>query len=123
MGSCRKNRLVCRMIISAYMYNYLGTYTSYHSPPLHELIPRRRYKNSFQQNEDYSRATTNTHRPSDQPTVYNTLADPGVATGARPPTGSNSFIFACVFTKKHPRRRLAPPPPPPQREILDPPLQ
>ena len=43
------------------------------------------------------------------------LADPG---GRAPPTGSNSFVFAYVFAKKHPRRRLAPP----QREILDPPL-
>ena len=27
-----------------------------------------------------------------------------------PPTGSNSLIFAYIFTEKHPRRRSAPPP-------------
>ena len=37
------------------------------------------------------------------------LADPGGATGIHPPTGSNSFIFAYVFTEKHPRRRSVPP--------------
>ena len=38
--------------------------------------------------------------------------------------GSNSFIFASVFTEKHVHRRLAPPhgSAPPQWEILDPPL-
>ena len=54
------------------------------------------------------------------------LADPGGAAGAHPLPGSNSFIFAHVFTEKHPRWRSVPPPPtarrPPQREILDPPL-
>ena len=55
------------------------------------------------------------------------LADPGGAVSTCLPTGSNSFVFAHVFTKKHPRQRSAPPngspsPPPPQREILDPPL-
>ena len=28
------------------------------------------------------------------------LADPGGAASARPPTGSNSFIFAYLFTEK-----------------------
>ena len=53
------------------------------------------------------------------------LADLGGAAGARPPTGSNSFIFTYIFAKKYPHRRLAPPNSlvPPQREILDPPLQ
>ena len=59
----------------------------------------------------------------------NALADPkGGAAGAPPPLrmGSNSIIFAYVFTEKHPHRRLVPPPQrlgAPQREILDPPLQ
>ena len=43
-----------------------------------------------------------------------------------PPTGSISFIFTYVFTKKCTHWRLVPPngsaPPPPQWEILDPPL-
>ena len=53
------------------------------------------------------------------------LADPGGTAGVWPPTGSNSFLFACVFAKKHPGQRLASPQQlstPPQWEILDPPL-
>ena len=38
------------------------------------------------------------------------LADPGGAVGTpSPPTGSNSFVFAYGFAKKHPRRRSVPP--------------
>ena len=38
------------------------------------------------------------------------LVDPGgVLPAHAPPTGSNSFVFAYVFTEKHPRQRLAPP--------------
>ena len=63
-------------------------------------------------------------------TKQSTLADPGGAPRRAPPTGSISFIFAYIFTKKCMCQRLAPPnglappppPPPPQREILDPPL-
>ena len=48
------------------------------------------------------------------------VADPGGATGVRPPTGSISFIFAYVFAEKCMCRRLAPPPPtgrrPPNRK-------
>ena len=55
-----------------------------------------------------------------------TLADPGAPLACAPPTGSNSFIFAYVFTEKCLRWKLLPPQqlstPPPQREILDPPL-
>ena len=40
---------------------------------------------------------------------YNALADPGGATGTRPPTGSISFVFAYVFTKKCTWQRLVPP--------------
>ena len=47
--------------------------------------------------------------------ITSTLADPGGChprvPPPPPPTGSNSFIFAYVFAKKHPRQRLAPPPP------------
>ena len=53
------------------------------------------------------------------------LADPGGHRWCAPPTGSNSFVFAYVFTKKCLRRKLAPPQwlgTPPQREILDLPL-
>ena len=48
----------------------------------------------------------------------------GGAPGTRPPTGSNSFIFADVFTEKQTCRQLAPPQQvgAPQRKILDPPL-
>ena len=56
--------------------------------------------------------------------ILKPLADPGGAAGTppHPPTGSNSFIFAYVFTEKCLRRRSAPPPRP-QWEILDPPLK
>ena len=38
------------------------------------------------------------------------LVDPGgVAASVHPPTGSNSFVFAYVFAKKHPHQRSAPP--------------
>ena len=47
-----------------------------------------------------------------------------------PPMGPNSFIFANIFAKKHPRQGSMPlphwvyaPHPPPLWEILDPPLQ
>ena len=42
-----------------------------------------------------------------------------------PPTGPNSFVFAYIFTKKHPCWRLAPPngSARPQWEILHPPLE
>ena len=42
----------------------------------------------------------------------------GALPACTPPTGSNSFLFTYVFTKKHPHRRLVPP----QWEILDLPL-
>ena len=57
------------------------------------------------------------------------LVDPGgqlLVYAPPPPMGSNSFVFAYVFTKKCPHQRSVPPTmarhPPPQREILDPPL-
>ena len=41
-----------------------------------------------------------------------------------PPTGPNSFVFAYIFSKKHPRQRSMPPwwVHAPLQEILDPPL-
>ena len=53
------------------------------------------------------------------------VADLGGVPGAHPPPmGPNSFIFACIFTKKHLHRGSIPPmdPHPLLREILDPPL-
>ena len=41
--------------------------------------------------------------------LYWSLADPGGCCQCAPPTGSNSFIFTYVFTKKHPHRRSVPP--------------
>ena len=58
-------------------------------------------------------------------TTETTLADPGGAcTPPPPPTGSNSFVFAYVFTKKHLRQRPMPPNGSalPQQEILGLPL-
>ena len=38
------------------------------------------------------------------------FASLGAVSGARPLPGPNSFIFAYIFTKKHPHRRSTPPP-------------
>ena len=38
-----------------------------------------------------------------------TLADLGGVPGARPPMGPNSFVFAYIFSKKHPCWRTMPP--------------
>ena len=52
------------------------------------------------------------------------LADLGGVPGARPLTGPNSFIFACIFTENHLHRRSTAPlmGPHPLWEILDLPL-
>ena len=46
------------------------------------------------------------------------MADLGGVPGARPPYGTNSFVFTHIFGEKCPHRRSTPP----LREILDPPL-
>ena len=45
---------------------------------------------------------------SSESVIVSTLADTGGATGTPLPTGSNAFVFAHVFAKKHPCRRSAP---------------
>ena len=59
-------------------------------------------------------------------TISNISGSGGDATSVPPPqTGSNSFVFTYIFTKKCLRQRSVPPQwlgAPPQREILDPPL-
>ena len=40
---------------------------------------------------------------------HRSLADLGGVSGAHPPMGPNSFIFAYIFTEKHPHRRSTPP--------------
>ena len=43
--------------------------------------------------------------------LKDTLADPGAPPARGPPTGSNFFIFAYIFTKKRMRRKSPAPPP------------
>ena len=40
--------------------------------------------------------------------VYFPLVDLGGMSGAYPPMGPNSFVFAYIFTKRHPYWRSAP---------------
>ena len=56
--------------------------------------------------------------------ICETVPDPGESHRRPPPTGPSSFIFAYIFTEKHPHRRLAHHQRvgAPQQEILNPPL-